>query len=1035
MKRRILLAGLCLCCMFQAMGQEPGIFYNGVAYHLYSDNTATIADNRPYGGGRHVVIPPTITIDHPVTHIAHTYTVTGIAVNAFQGIGIIESIVLPEGITNIPRRAFKDCGALYTVTLPNSVRSIDDEAFKDASLLDLYLQWNDGPSGRKIGKDALAYKSGSLYCRLHIPKGTERMFGWNPESITCYWLEKFYIQPNRYEFTYIDTNDSTMGSIDTTIVPLTMPWSREELLYARTRVQLRANPYYGYHFVKWGDEHDRSLTTDKLYEFIVSGDVPFLRAHFAADSFHVSLSADDNGTIIKPESGEGTYAYKTEAKAEAAAKVNYHFVKWTNARGDSLSADNPYTFVVTKDTVLKAHFELDNCWIQLSAGEHGGIKSGGGTYPFYSQVTIEAVPDSGYHFVKWSDTRNDNLSADNPYTFVADGDRDIQAHFGIDNYRVSAFANANGGIKSGGGNYKPGTEATIEAEAAAHYHFVKWTDKNGDSLSADNPFRFIVTMDTVVRAHFAENYYRVSLSAGENGAIRAGEGLYLHDTRVLAEAAADTGYYFVKWTTAGGDSVSVFNPYAFAVKGDIAFQAHFAANSYHVTWSAGENGRIKSGDGTAKSGGGAYAYNAKVTTEAVADANYHFVKWVNGRGDSLSADNPYTFAVKGDVAVQARFAVGSSYRVSLSAAEHGSIKSGDRTYVYNTKAEVEAAADTRYHFVKWTNAAGDSVSGENPYAFVVKEATALRAHFDVNRYRVTLSAKNGMITSGGGTYEYEAVAEAEAEAYYGYRLLKWTDAKGDSLSADNPFVFLVEGDADMRAVFMPRSYRLTVSAGEHGDVAPAGDTGLYEEYMKVHAVADDGYHFARWTDARGDSVSARNPYEFQLVRNTELTAVFEGGSREFVMVTASATGGGRVLGGGEYEYGNWVTLIAIADPQYYFTGWTRDGIPVSKEADYVFTLTRGGSNSYRAGFEKYMTGSSLPLPDGGEARAYYADRVLRLANLGGHIISVGTADGRQVLQFKADGAEYQCPVTLPAGVYILNAASGKGRYVTKFVVW
>ncbi|OAV66629.1 hypothetical protein Barb6_02554 [Bacteroidales bacterium Barb6] len=751
------------------------------------------------------------------------------------------------------------------------------------------------------------------------------------------------------------------------------------------------------------------------------------------------MSADDNGTIIKQDSSdEGTiywYNYKTEAKVEAAANIGYHFVKWTNTKGgDSISADNPYTFVVTGDTHLKAHFELDSCRIQLSAGEHGGIKSGGGVYPFYSKVTIEAVPDSGYHFVKWSDTRNDNLSADNPYTFVADGDRNIQAHFGIDNYRVSAFADANGGIKSGGGNYKPGTEARVEAEAAAHYHFVKWTDKNGDSLSADNPFRFIVTMDTVVRAHFADNYYRVSLSAGENGAIRAGEGLYLHDTRVLAEAAADTGYHFVMWTTAGGDSISALNPYAFAVKGDIAFQAHFAANSYHVTWSAGENGRIKSGDGTAKSGGGVYAYNTKVTTEAAADANYHFVKWINGRGDSLSADNPYTFAVKGDVAVQARFAVGSSYRVSLSAAEHGSIKSGDRTYVYNTKAEVEAAADTRYHFVKWTNAAGDSVSGENPYTFVVKEATALRAHFAVNRYRVTLSAKNGMITSGGGTYEYEAVAEAEAEAYYGYRLLKWTDAKGDSLSADNPFMFLVEGDADMRAVFMPRSYRLTVSAGEHGDVAPAGDTGLYEEYMKVHAVADNGYHFARWTDARGDSVSARNPYEFQLVRNTELTAVFEGGSRELVMVTASATGGGRALGGGEYEYGNWVTLIAIADPQYYFTGWTQDGVPVSKEADYVFTLTRGGSNSYRAGFEKYMTGSSLPLPDG-EARAYYADRVLRLANLGGHIISVSTADGRQVLQFKADGAEYQCPVTLPAGVYILNAASGKGKYVTKFVVW
>ncbi|OAV75414.1 Listeria-Bacteroides repeat domain [Bacteroidales bacterium Barb7] len=748
----------------------------------------------------------------------------------------------------------------------------------------------------------------------------------------------------------------------------------------------------------------------------------------------MSLSAGENGRIV---SGEGNYVLNTKATVRAEANVNYHFVKWTNANGDRLSTDNPYTFAVTaRNMALKAHFEVDSCQIQVSAGEHGWIKSGGGTYPFYSKATIEAVADSDYRFVKWSDMLNNDLSVDNPYTFAVEGDGSFQAHFAIDIFRVSLSADENGRIKSGGGKYKPGAEATVEAEVVtAHYHFLKWTDKNGDSLSTDNPFRFFVTMDMAVQAHFAENGYSVSLSAGENGTVKSGEGIYRYDTRVLVEAAADSGHRFVKWTTVKGDSISVFNPYAFVVKGDTALKAHFAANSYRATWSAGENGMIKLGNITAKSGGGGeYVYNTEVTAEAIADANYCFAEWVNAKtGDILSEDNPYTFAVKNDIAIRAKFVENIFYQVSLSAAEYGTVaEAGERMCLYNTKVTATASADQRYHFVKWTDARGDSVSGENPYTFVVKKKIALKAHFAVNSYRVNLSAENGVIISGGGEYEYEAEARAEASAYYGFHLLKWTDAEGDSLSADNPFVFLVEGDADMRAVFMRRSYRLIVSAGEHGDVTSAGGTGFYEDYMKVQAIAGNGYHFARWTDARGDSVSARNPYEFQLVKNMELTAVFEEGLRELVTVTTSATDGGRAIGGGEYEYGSLVMLKAVPDSQYYFTGWTQDGIPVSEEMDYVFTLTKGGGTSYRAGFERYMTGSSLPLP-AGEARAYYADGVLRLVNLGGHVISVNTTDGRQVLRFKADSAEY--PVTLPAGVYILNAASGKGRYVTKFVVW
>ncbi|OAV70519.1 hypothetical protein Barb4_01317 [Bacteroidales bacterium Barb4] len=64
---------------------------------------------------------------------------------------------------------------------------------------------------------------------------------------------------------------------------------------------------------------------------------------------------------------------------------------------------------------------------------------------------------------------------------------------------------------------------------------------------------------------------------------------------------------------------------------------------------------------------------------------------------------------------------------------------------------------------------------------------------------------------------------------------------------------------------------------------------------------------------------------------------------------------------------------------------------------------------------------------------YYTEGVLHLVNLDGAVISVSTIKGERVLQFTADDDEY--PVTLPAGIYILNAAGGKeGRFAAKFVV-
>ncbi|OAV64607.1 hypothetical protein Barb6XT_02754 [Bacteroidales bacterium Barb6XT] len=341
--------------------------------------------------------------------------------------------------------------------------------------------------------------------------------------------------------------------------------------------------------------------------------------------------------------------------------------------------------------------------------------------------------------------------------------------------------------------------------------------------------------------------------------------------------------------------------------------------------------------------------------------------------------------------------------------------------------------------MKWTNEAGDSLSAENPHTFTVMSDTTLQAHFS-NIYRVSLSAENGTITSGDGSCRYgtEVTAKADADKEW-YHFVKWTNAAGDSLSAENPYTFRVKGNMEMRAHFVMDSYRVSTSAAN-------GTITLDREGIYTHgaealatAVADYGYHFTRWENAAGDSLSADNPYRFAVREDMGLTAVFSGIR---TLVTAVATAGGRVTGGGHYDYGSQVTLTAFPDSGYRFESWTAgEKLTVqvgNADLSYSFLLIRTAFDSYRANFVKEDGGTDvgvgathvLPLPG-----AYHAEGVLHLVNLGGYSVSVSTMTGERVLQFMADGDDAEYAAALPAGVYILNAARWKERYVArKFVV-
>ncbi|OAV67149.1 Listeria-Bacteroides repeat domain [Bacteroidales bacterium Barb6XT] len=206
---------------------------------------------------------------------------------------------------------------------------------------------------------------------------------------------------------------------------------------------------------------------------------------------------------VSGNSRERDFAYGTDRFLEAVPAEGYRFAKWTNAAGDSLSAQNPYTFRVEGETEMQAHFARSLYRVSLSAAGHGEVSSEGGVYPYYAEVEAEAFPDAGYYFTKWTDEAGKLVSSMNPYVFAAKSSMALRAHFVANPYQVSLSAE-NGRIKSGDGAYSRGATVKIEAEGDAGYHFEKWTDGEGNSVSAANPYTFALKGWTELTAVFAK---------------------------------------------------------------------------------------------------------------------------------------------------------------------------------------------------------------------------------------------------------------------------------------------------------------------------------------------------------------------------------------------------------------------------------------------------------------------------------------------------------------------------------------------------
>lgn len=164
----------------------------------------------------------------------------------------------------------------------------------------------------------------------------------------------------------------------------------------------------------------------------------------------------------------------------------------------------------------------------------------------YDSYIVE--PTNG-HFAK---VRPSETAADT-YLTIVNKDGNIADHFILqapeppkEQCTITLQASpAEGGTVSGAGQYDMGSEATITAEANKGYHFVKWQDYEGNTVSKDAKYRFTVEQTADYTAVFEKGEAVTPSQPGGtdqndsgSGAVKTGDSSHIGLLIALLAASA-----------------------------------------------------------------------------------------------------------------------------------------------------------------------------------------------------------------------------------------------------------------------------------------------------------------------------------------------------------------------------------------------------------------------------------------------------------------------------------------------------------------
>ena len=473
----------------------------------------------------------TANIPASVIYSGTTYSVTSIGEYAFDNCIGLTSVTIPNSVTSIGVRAFSRCESLTSVTIGNSVTSIGSGAFYGcSSLISVTLNSNAIASKK--------YSSSSNIRNIFGSQVNEYIIG---ESVTSI---------GDYSFSgCISLTSVTIGNSVTSIgdcaffrcsglTSVTIPNSVTSI----------------------GQETFSGCSS--LTSVTIPNSVTSIRGGaFWHCSSLTAISIPNSVTSIGP------YAF-AECTGLTSVTIPNSVTSIGNEYEPAFSGCSRLTSIYVPCGEMERFKQLLNndsrvkyapvpYSITIINAEHGNV-----TYPqtMCDDMSLNATPEYGYHFVKWSDGNTDN-----PRTIELTQDTTFTAEFAKNTYTISTeSATPEWGTTAGGKSALYLDEVEISATPNYGYHFVRWNDNN-----TSNPRTVSVTEDKTYTATFAKNVYSITKNA-EHGSISGSSSAEYLDFVTLT-AVPNYGYHFTQWSDGLKD-----NPRIFRLTQDTTFTAEFA---------------------------------------------------------------------------------------------------------------------------------------------------------------------------------------------------------------------------------------------------------------------------------------------------------------------------------------------------------------------------------------------------------------------------------------------------------------------------
>jgi uncharacterized repeat protein (TIGR02543 family) len=408
-------------------------------------------------------------------------------------------------------------------------------------------------------------------------------------------------------------------------------------------------------------------------------------ATFTINKYLLTVTPSANGTVAGMGITCGNdcaelISHGTDVTLTAMPATGYTFTGWSSTTGVSCPGTGTCTVSMIQAQTVTANYSLKSYALTVTPPSNGAVTGPNitcgtdctETFTHGTNVTLTAVPATGYAFKGWSSTTGVSCPGTGTCIVPMTQAQTVSATFEIKSYVLTVTPPSNGSVAGMGitcgtdcsESFTHGTNVTLTAMPATGYSFKSWSSTTGVSCPGTGTCTVPMTQAQTVTATFEINSYLLTVTPPTNGTV-TGAGItcgtdcsesITHGTPVTLTATPAPGYSFDGWSSTTGVSCPGTGTCTLSMTQAQTVSAAFKINNYTLTVAPPSNGTVKgSGITCGADCTEPFPYLTNVVLTATPNTNYIFVGWSSTTGVSCLGTGTCTVPMTQAQTVSASF--------------------------------------------------------------------------------------------------------------------------------------------------------------------------------------------------------------------------------------------------------------------------------------------------------------------------------------------------------------------------------------------